>query len=400
MKKIVLFEDAGYKNFGPLTRTRPVFELRDGTYSIRERYSKIFKEYDFYFFYRKSFDPMIKRLGLKGMTELKDGETFIAVNARILPNKNFIKYFDVIEKQKSRLSADDSGNLMTGIFKSKSEFVESVKKGVKTRVKPILELIQYPWDLVNYTGEWIKNDVELQKKENKWIKPKIAGVTIVNKEEVYISSSAKVAAGTVIDASKGPVIIDDKAEVMYNSVILGPAYIGKRSKIKIGTKIYGNTSIGDVCKIGGEIESSIIHGYSNKQHEGFLGHSYIGEWCNIGADTNNSDLKNNYSFVKVEINGKLVDTGSLFVGMIMGDHSKTGINTMINTGTVIGVACNVYGEGFPPRYIPDFRWGGKEKLVKYPFNKTIETVRTVMLRRSLELEKGDENVLKKIFLKS
>jgi UDP-N-acetylglucosamine diphosphorylase / glucose-1-phosphate thymidylyltransferase / UDP-N-acetylgalactosamine diphosphorylase / glucosamine-1-phosphate N-acetyltransferase / galactosamine-1-phosphate N-acetyltransferase len=399
MKNIVLFEDMNYMNFGPLTKTRPVFELRNGVFNIRERYQKILNDYNFYFFYRKSFDGQMAAAGVKGMKDLPENEPFIAINARIIPNRNFLKYFEVLVEKKSKLSADDNGCLLTGIFSSREEFVESVKKGVTTSVKPMLEVIRYPWDLVNTIGEWIKNDSIFMIDSDKWIKPKLPNVVIENKDSVFISKTAKVSAGTVLDASSGPIIIDDGAEIMYNSVILGPAYIGKNSKIKIGAKIYQNTSIGDVCKVGGEVEGTVIHGYSNKQHDGFLGHSYIGEWCNLGADTNNSDLKNNYSFVKVEINGTLIDTGSLFAGLIMGDHSKTGINTMINTGTVIGVACNVYGEGFPPRNIPDFHWGGKEKLVRYPFSRTLETVKTVMARRSVELDKSSEDVLKKIFLK-
>jgi UDP-N-acetylglucosamine diphosphorylase/glucosamine-1-phosphate N-acetyltransferase len=398
MKNIVLFEDSNYKDFGPLTKTRPVFELRNGIFNIRERYKRVLPEYHFYYFYRKAFDPMIKQLGGKGIDSLPDGLPFIAVNARIIPNKNFLKFFEVLISQKSITASDDNEKLLMGIFTSKSEFVDAVKKGVKTSVQPVLETIKHPWDITNSIGECIKSD-KLFLEKNKWAAPKITNVTIENKDNVFISKTAKVAAGVIIDASDGPVVIDDGAEIMYNSVIMGPAYIGKNSKIKIGTRIYHNTSIGDVCKVGGEIEDSVIHGYSNKQHEGFLGHAYIGEWCNLGADTNNSDLKNNYSFVKVEINGELIDTESLFVGVFMGDHSKTGINTMINTGSVIGVACNVYGEGFPPRNVEDFHWGGKEKLVRYPFNKSVETIKVVMGRRNVTLQKHEEEILKKLYLK-
>ena len=399
MKKIVLFEDAGYKNFVPLVKTRPLFELRNGIFSIRERFERIFGDYEIYYFYRKNFDPIMKKMGLKKLTDLGEGAQFTAVNARIIPDRNFLKFFDVLISKKIKLAADDNGVLLCGTFTSKEEFVESVKKGVKTSIKPIFETTKYLWDVVNRTGEWIKHDFGLIRKEGKWSFPKSQGLIIENKDNVLISKSAVIRPGVIIDASEGPVVVDDEAEIMHHSVLLGPVYIGKRSVVKAGSKIYHNTSVGEYCKVGGEIEGSIIHGFSNKQHEGFLGHSYIGEWCNLGADTNNSDLKNNYSNVKVEINGTLTDTGSMFVGMYMGDHSKTGINTMINTGTVIGVACNVYGEGFPPRYIEDFHWGGKEKLVKYPFNKTLETVRTVMSRRGRELDKGEEDILKKIFLK-
>ncbi len=399
MKKIVLFEDSGYKDFGPLTKTRPIFKLKSGVFSIRERFERLLEGYEFYYFYRKGFDPMMKRMNLRSMTELGEGAQFIAINARLLPDKNFLKYFEVLVEKKSKLAADDNGTLLTGIFTSKTEFVECVKKGAKTNIKPMLEMLKYPWNIINSVGDWIRADFTILKQEKKWAAVKSANTVIENKDNVLVSKTAVIGAGVIIDASKGPVIIDDEAQIMHNSVIIGPAYIGKRSVIKIGSKIYQNTSIGEFCKVGGEIEGSVIHGFSNKQHDGFLGHSYIGEWCNLGADTNNSDLKNNYSPVKVELNGQLVDTGSLFVGMFMGDHSKTGINTMINTGTVIGVACNVYGEGFPPRYIEDFHWGGKEKLVKYPFNRTVETVKTVMARRGVELDAGDEEVLKKLFLK-
>ncbi|MDD4205750.1 MAG: putative sugar nucleotidyl transferase [Candidatus Delongbacteria bacterium] len=399
MKKIVLFEDAGYKNFVPLVKTRPLFELKNGIFSIRERYQRIFGECELYYFYRKGFEPLMNDKGLKKLTDLGDGAQFTAINARIVPDKNFLKFFDVLISKKIKLAADDNGVLLCGTFTSKEEFVESVKKGVKTNTRPLLEMIKYPWDIVNGAGEWIKYDFDLIKKERKWALPKTQGLIIENKDNVLISKNAVIRPGVIIDASDGPVIVDDDAEVMHNSVLLGPVYIGKRSVVKVGSKIYHNTSVGEYCKVGGEIEGSIIHGFSNKQHDGFLGHSYIGEWCNMGADTNNSDLKNNYSNVKVEINGTLIDTGTMFVGMFMGDHSKTGINTMINTGTVIGVACNVYGEGFPPRYVEDFHWGGKEKLIRYPFNKTVETIKTVMLRRGKVLEKGEEDILKKIFLK-
>jgi len=398
MKNIVLFEDAGYTNFGPLTKTRPVFELRTGIFNIRERYSKLLKNYHFYYFYRKSFDPMMNDIGLKGIENLPDGLPFLAINARIIPNKNFLKYFEVAVNKKSIPATDENEKLLMGVFTTKSDFVNAVKKGLKTNVQPVLEVLKYPWDITNYVGETIKSDANLLDKKQ-FSSSKLTGVVLERKENIFISRSALIKAGVVIDATEGPVVIDEGAEVMYNSVILGPAYIGKNSKVKIGSKIYHNTSIGEVCKVGGEIESTIIHGYSNKQHEGFLGHSYIGKWCNLGADTNNSDLKNNYSFVKVEINGELIDSGSLFVGMVMGDHSKTGINTMINTGTVIGVACNVYGEGFPPRNVDDFHWGGKEKLVIYPFKRTLETAKTVMERRDIMLQKYEEDILKKLYLK-
>ncbi|MEJ2637882.1 MAG: hypothetical protein P8184_21680 [Calditrichia bacterium] len=170
--------------------------------------------------------------------------------------------------------------------------------------------------------------------------------------------------------------------------------------IKIGAKIYEGTSVGEVCKVGGEVEESIFQSYSNKQHDGFLGHAYIGEWVNLGADTNNSDLKNNYGNVKVNFGGAMVDSGSMFVGLAMGDHSKSGINTMFNTGTVVGPMSNIFGSGFPPKYIAPFSWGGAEQMVEHELEKALETARLVMQRRGKQLTPEYENIFRHIYSES
>jgi len=212
-----------------------------------------------------------------------------------------------------------------------------------------------------------------------------------------IGEGTKVKPGVVLDAENGPIYIGSNATIFSNAVIEGPAFVGDRSLIKIGAKIYENTSIGEVCKVGGEVEGSIIHSYSNKQHDGFLGHAYLGMWVNLGADTNNSDLKNNYGNVKMVIDGKAVDTGSMFMGLVMGDHSKSSINTMFNTGTVVGVSSNVYGSGFPPKAVPSFAWGGGGELTTYEIGKAIDVARRVMGRRKMELSPVEEAVLRHVF---
>ena len=219
----------------------------------------------------------------------------------------------------------------------------------------------------------------------------------MNRDEIFVGQGAKVKPGAVLDAEGGPIIIEPGATIFPNATIEGPAFIGEKSLIKIGAKIYEGTSIGEVCKVGGEVEETIIHSYSNKQHDGFLGHSYLGMWVNLGADTNNSDLKNNYGNVKVYVDGGIVDSGSMFVGLTMGDHSKSGINTMFNTGTMVGVSCNVYGGGFPPKFIPSFTWGGAEGLLEYRLDKALETARAVMGRRKIELTASDEELMREIF---
>ena len=225
------------------------------------------------------------------------------------------------------------------------------------KVEVHIKYVTYPWDLVSINGEQIISDFDLLIDRNdEMIKGKVyENVSMVNKENIFIDENADVKPGVVLDAEEGPIYIGKGAKVFPNAVIEGPCYIGDKSQIKVGAKIYENTSIGPVCKVGGEVEESIIHSYSNKQHDGFFGYAYLGCWVNLGADTNNSDLKNNYVNVKVFINDEQVDSGSMFVGLIMGDHSKSGINTMFNTGTVVGVSCNVYGPGFPESY-HSFMW--------------------------------------------
>jgi len=220
---------------------------------------------------------------------------------------------------------------------------------------------------------------------------------IVKKKNIFIGEGAKIKPGVVLDAEGGPIYIGKNVTVFPNAVIEGPAFVGNNSSIKIGAKIYENTSIGEVCKVGGEVEDSIIHSYSNKQHDGFLGHSYLGMWVNLGADTNNSDLKNNYGNVRVTINGEQVDSGSMFVGLTMGDHSKSAINTMFNSGTIVGVSSNIFGAGFHHKYIPSFSWGGSETMETYDVERSIDVAKRVMARRKIEMTGAEEKLFRTIF---
>lgn len=217
------------------------------------------------------------------------------------------------------------------------------------------------------------------------------GVSVLHPYNVWIAEDVKLAPNVVLDASQGPIVIDAGAIVMANSVLCGPLYLGKKSIIKIGAKIYGGVSIGPVCKIGGEVEGSIFQAYSNKQHDGFLGHAYIGEWVNIGADTNNSDLKNTYKnvlYYNYHVAAK-IDSGSQFMGCIIGDHSKTGINSSLNTGLVIGIGCNLFGSTLFSGFIPDFSWGEAPALTKYRFTDFCDTMAVVKGRRNMELGRSE-----------
>jgi len=224
------------------------------------------------------------------------------------------------------------------------------------------------------------------------------GVSVLDPYQIWLAEDVSLAPNVVLDASQGPIVIDSKARVMAGSVIQGPVYIGKNSLIKIGAKIYPGTSIGPVCKIGGEVEDSIFQAYSNKQHDGFLGHAYIGEWVNLGADTNNSDLKNTYKNVKTYnyLRGEFIDSGSQFMGCVLGDHVKTGINTSLNTGLVVGTGSNIYGSQLFSGFVADFSWGEAESLTKYRFSAFCDTVAIVKQRRGLSLSETEKELLRQI----
>lgn len=255
------------------------------------------------------------------------------------------------------------------------------------------KLIRYPWDLINHNGAEIDSDFDLKGGARIESEPGPM-VFLVGREKIRIGKNVRMSPGVVIDATRGPVDIEDEAVLMANASLEGPLHIGRRSMVKMGAKIYGETTIGPVCKVGGEIAETIIHGYSNKQHEGFVGHSYLGEWVNLGAGTETSDMKNNYSTVRVPISGPAIDSGEQFVGLFMGDHSKCGIGTTFNTGTVVGVCCNVFGADYPPKHIPSFTWGGAPGFVEHDLDKAIETARRSMARRAVSLDEAGERVLR------
>jgi UDP-N-acetylglucosamine diphosphorylase/glucosamine-1-phosphate N-acetyltransferase len=221
---------------------------------------------------------------------------------------------------------------------------------------------------------------------------------IGNTSEVFIEEGAIIEAA-ILNTKSGPIYVGKDSEIMEGSVVRGPFALCEHSALKLGTKVYGPTTIGPYSKVGGEINNSVIFGFSNKAHDGFLGNSVIGEWCNLGADSNNSNLKNNYGNVKLfsYVEERPVDTGLQFCGLIMGDHSKCGINTMFNTGTVAGVGANIFGGGFPPTHIPDFSWGGAEGMEEYRFDKMLETAQRVYARRGLKISEDEKKILETIF---
>nr|MDQ3072743.1 glucose-1-phosphate thymidylyltransferase [Bacteroidota bacterium] len=267
----------------------------------------------------------------------------------------------------------------------------------KTQYKGELRIIENIWQIFSWNDAELRSDFDLLTSGRK--SASISGSNhIINKENIFLEEGA-VVEGASLNASTGPIYIGKHAEIMEGCLVRGPFSLGEHSQLKLGAKIYGATTIGPHCKVGGEVNNSVFQAYSSKAHDGFIGNAVIGEWCNIGADSNNSNLKNNYDEVKVWDFGKniFVNTGLQFCGLFLGDHSKCGINTMFNTGTVVGVSSNIFGSGFPRTIIPSFSWGGAAGFTTYKIDKALETAELVFQRRKLSLVQIDKDIFAHVF---
>jgi UDP-N-acetylglucosamine diphosphorylase/glucosamine-1-phosphate N-acetyltransferase len=272
------------------------------------------------------------------------------------------------------------------------------KHGVTQVEMPEARLLSFPWQLIEFNPQVIEDDFRKLpfrgQSEECVVYP---GVQITNEENVLIGERAVIKSGVVIDATDGPVTIGDGAVVMPNAALIGPVSIGAHSIIKPLAQILPGTSVGEVCKIGGEVGATVFGNYTNKQHDGYFGHSYLGEWVNIGAASTNSDLKNNYSHVRMWCAGAIRETGRQFLGTIIGDHTKTGVNTLFTTGAVVGFSCNLFGSGVSPKFVPSFSWGQGENLVEYDLARAMQTAEVVLDRRKVKFERAHRALFKKIF---
>ena len=405
--QICIFEDKNYINLEPLIYSRPVYQLVCGITTLKEKILQSFPGRKYSLHCRAYLrDVLQQEFPKTPINKITDDECLF-INGRILSDINLSK---LLTSKEDKLFL--SGNVVVAarlsgerlsFFKDKMPEVFGAENffGLPTQQLKI-KFVDYIWDLINNNGKEIKKDyIYLTGKGRavkKGLRRKIhTGVHFVNKKHVFIGDGVEIKPGCVIDASEGPVYIDNDAFLYPNVVITGPVYIGQGTRIKSGATIYENVSIGKICKVGGEVEDMIMMPYSNKQHAGFIGHAYIGSWVNLGADTNNSDLKNNYSTIKVAINGKEINSGIQFLGLIMGDHSKSAINTMFNTGTVVGFSSNVFGTGFPSKEIPSFSWGGSEGMIKYKVEKSIETAKNVLERRNIKMSDPDKKLFMDIY---
>jgi len=372
---IILFEDDKHQEFLPLTFTRPVGDLRVGILKISEKWSKMMNV---------SVSHQTRDYLQELFPESKSADA-VYINARLLPDEALIEAISSLKENES-LVKNNVLLCKKGNGKDAIEYAQDVL---------ILDKVT---DLFSKNGEALQRDFALLTKGKKSASLHESNTVIGDKNLIFIEESAQVYAST-LNTLSGPIFIDKDAEIMEGSHVRGPFYLGEHSQLKMGSKVYGPTTIGPHSKVGGEVSNSIIQGFSNKGHDGFIGNTIMGEWCNLGADTNTSNLKNNYSGVRIWNYGRkeYADTGLTFCGLIMGDHSKCSINTMFNTGTVVGVAANIFGGDFPPKHVPSFSWGGSSGSTEYDLEKALQTAERVLSRRGLPLTASDKKMLTHIF---
>lgn len=378
----ILFDGPEREDLLPFTFTRPVADIRIGILTIREKWEMVLEV---------STSTKTEEY-LSGKWPLNVADKNIFINSSYIPTDSLVSEIKELKENELLLSGEtlvayhQKGN-------AEPEFSTFQQKELKAD----LLKISNTWDIFSKNAEAIDLDFSLVTKNR--TSQKIDTSNFIKSEENIFIEEGAVIENCSLNASSGPIYVGKDAVIMEGSLIRGPFALCEGAIVKMGAKIYGATTIGPACKVGGEINNSVLFQNSNKGHEGFLGNSVLGEWCNIGADTNNSNLKNNYAEIRIwnYKTENFAKTGLQFCGLIMGDHSKCGINTMFNTGTVVGVSANIFGSGFPRNFIPGFSWGGSAGTSTYKLEKALETAELVMERRKIELTQDDRDILKHVF---
>jgi UDP-N-acetylglucosamine diphosphorylase/glucosamine-1-phosphate N-acetyltransferase len=379
----ILFDGPERNHLLPFTFTRPVADIRVGILSLREKWEKHLNA--------STTTKTEHYLSEKFPQTTLDKN--ITINPAYLPTENLA---GIVKNLKENQAVFHNDRPIAYFFTKNQEVNFDDFEVIQYTHNDLLK-ISNTWDIFRLNGEAIVRDFNLLT-HGRTSQPIPESVFCINKENIFLEEGAKVVLAS-LNASSGPIYIGKDAEIMEACAIRGPFALCEYSTLKMGAKIYGPTTVGPHSKVGGEVNNSVIFGYSNKAHDGFLGNSVIGEWCNLGADTNNSNLKNNYAEVRLwnYETETFARTGLQFCGLMMGDHSKCGINTMFNTGTVVGVSANIFGSGFPRNIIPSFSWGGASGMTTFKTDKAFEVAREVMKRRNLEFTPTDEKIMEHLF---
>ena len=367
----------------PLTFTRPVAAIRVGILTIQEKWEK----------HLSLSSSFVTENYLAKKFPLVTSKDNLWVNGALCPDDELLNAIEGLT-QGQGLVKDDA--LL--VARSGASTIEELEDVELREYEGEVTIIDAPWKIFKQNAGQIKSDFKKVTEGRNSAEISDPHTIIYGKENIFIEEGASVRA-SIINAENGPVYIGKNAQIHEGAIIKGSFALCEGSHIIMGAKIKGDTTIGPHSKVGGEVSNSVIFGYSNKGHDGFLGNSVLGEWCNLGADTNTSNLKNDYGNVKIwnYAKGGFKDIGETFCGLIMGDHSKCGINTMFNTGTVVGVSANIFGSGFPRNFVPSFSWGGANGFTTYQMKKMTQVAERVMARRNMTLETDDEDILKEIF---
>ncbi|WP_329806093.1 GlmU family protein [Flavobacterium facile] len=378
----ILFDGPHRNALLPFTFTRPVADIRVGILTIREKWEK----------YLGYTTTTITEEYLSDKWPMVEMENNVMINASFLPNDILVEMVKNLEVNQAIFQDEE----VVAFFAKEGEEVDFDSFEVIEFTNECIK-IENTWDIFQKNDVAIREDFELLT-EDRYSQPIPKSVNVLSPEHIFIEEGAKLEFVT-LNASTGPIYIGKNAEIMEGSVIRGPFALCESGRVKLATKVYGATTVGPHSVIGGEVNNSVLFAYSNKGHDGFLGNAVLGEWCNIGADSNNSNLKNNYEEVKLWSyeTENFAKTGLQFCGLMMGDHSKCGINTMFNTGTVVGVSTNVFGAGFPRNFVPSFSWGGASGFTTYVTKKAFDTAKIVMARRNVEFSEEDAKILEHVF---
>jgi len=389
MNYIIADEPGVKQQLLPFTFTRPVCEIRIGILTIREKWKIALAS--------KASVKTEKYLSAK--YPLQTAKDNVWINGAALPSTNLVKAIKSLKVNEGLVAENLLLAIHSGTSVLENFTLVSAKREYKLKEYKLGKddiVIQHTWDVFSKNKEALEQDFATLTKGRK--SAKVSSTNTLLGKNIFIEKGAKLECA-ILNSNSGPIYIGKDTEVMEGAVIKGPFALCEGSTVKVGAKIYGATTVGPYSKVGGEISNAVIFGYSNKGHDGFLGNAVIGEWCNLGADTNNSNLKNNYSVVKVwsYAESKEVSTGLTFCGLMMADHSKCGINTMFNTGTVVGVASNIFGGDFPKKFIPSFSWGGAKGFVTHQLDKACETAERMFERRHIKFDKTEKQILTEVF---
>ena len=412
-QRVVIFEDDGWRDFYPITLSRPVFDCRVGGGTLARRLMSRLVDFDL------KHAELICRQRVRTQAEReyqghpvntnRSADT-IFINGRVLClGDSLAGLLEILERplcitgpEGTVLAARLTGSAAAAY---RRELLEALHQGlpapipVQAEAEPPkdLRLAGSLADLVTWNTDAIEDDYEWSTGRGDSVEPEVArGATVLGKKNIFCRPGVTIEPGAVLDARNGPIVLGEYVRVQHQAAVLGPAFLGAYTQVNMAARVYDAVAAGPNCKLGGEIEASTIQSFSNKQHDGFLGHSYLGAWINLGAGTNNSDLKNNYGSVRVWSPRGDQDTGLTFAGVYIGDHTKTAIGTQLNTGTVVGMFCNIYGGGPVPQHLPSFSWCAGGIIESYRVEKAVEVARIVMSRRGVALEPADEVLLEAV----